>query len=86
MIEILMGVLLAISTDTACDYGKSANYYAWVDQHPNYHVMDLSTPEHGDYWLVDDYDGEYYLFVFAQPIADTISSGASHGECFQKVN
>lgn len=84
MIEILLGVILAISTNTACDYGKPADYYAWVDAHPNYHVMDLSSKEHGDIWMMDD-EGEYYLFKFKQPIDDTIASGASHGECFRYV-
>ena len=84
MIEMLLGVLLAISTNTACDYGKPADY-AWVDAHPYYHVMDLSTPEHGDIWLMSD-EGEYYLFKFKQPIDETIGSGEDHGECFRKVS
>lgn len=87
MIELLLGVLLAISTNTACDYGKPADYYGWVNTHPYYSVMDLSTPEHGDIWLMsdgDDFDG-YYLFKFKKPIAETIGSGEDHGECFQYV-
>lgn len=85
MIEILLGVLLAISTNTACDYGKPVDWYAYTEAHPYYHHWDLSSKEYGDVWLIDDYDGEYYLFVFAQPIADTIATGASHGKCFQYV-
>jgi hypothetical protein len=87
MIEILIGVLLAISTNAACDYGKPADYYAWMDKHESYHVMDLSTPEHGDIWLISDrdhFDG-YYLFKFKKPIAETIGSGEDHGECFRFV-
>ena len=84
MIELLLGLLLAISTNTACDYGKPADWYAWVAAHEDYHAMDLSSPEHGDIWLMSD-EGEYYLFKFAEPIADTIASGASHGECFRYV-
>lgn len=84
MIVLLFRLALAISTNTACDYGKPADYYQWVAAHPAYHAMDLSSREHGDIWLMSD-DGEHYLFKFAEPIADTIASGASHGECFNYV-
>ena len=84
MIELLLGILLAISTNTACDYGKPADWYAWVDAHPAYRVIDLSSREHGDIWLMSD-EGAYYLFKFTEPIAATIASGASHGECFRYV-
>lgn len=86
MIELVIGILLAISTHTACDLGKPVDYYAWVDAHPDYSVpMTLSTPADGDYWLMSDGES-YYLFKFAQPIEDTIATGASHGECFRKVS
>ena len=86
MIELIIGILLAISTGTACDIGKPADYYSWIEAHPDYKVpMTLSTPDHGDYWLMSA-DGEYYLFKFKEPIEDTIASGASHGECFRKVS
>lgn len=86
MIELVIRVLLAISTHTACDIGQAADYDAWVYAHPDYSVpMTLSFPDDTDYWLMSD--GEhYYLFKFAQPIEETISSGASHGECFRKVS
>ncbi len=85
MLQIVISVLLAISSHTACDLGKPADYYAWVDAHPDYSVpMTLSVPDDTDYWLMKA-DNEYYLFKFSQPIAETIDSGASHGECFRKV-
>lgn len=85
MIELLIGLLLAISTHTACDMGKPANYYKWVDAHPDYTVpMTLHTDANEDYWLMSD-GQEYYLFKFIQPIEDTIDTGASHGACFRDV-
>lgn len=86
MIQLVIAVLLAISTHTACDMGKPIDYYVWVETHPDYHVpMTLSTPDAGDYWLMET-GGNYYLFKFAQPIDSTIASGASHGECFRSLN
>jgi glycosidase len=86
MINIVIAILLAISTHTACDIGKPTDYYAWVDAHPDYSVpMQLSTPNDGDYWLMSA-DGEYYLFAFAESLDKTIPSGASHGACFRKVS
>lgn len=85
MIELLIGVLLAISTHTACDLGTPTDYYQWIDAHPDYSVpMTLHTDSNEDYWLMSD-GQEYYLFKFKEPIDDTIASGASHGECFRDV-
>ena len=93
MIELIIGILLAISTHTACDLGKPTDYYAWVDAHPDYSVAwtwtvasGLSTREDGDFWLMTDKGDGYYLFKFAKPIDDTIATGASHGECFRQVS
>lgn len=86
MIELLIGILLAINTHTACNMGKPADYYAWVNAHPDYKVpVQLSIPDDSDYWLMEA-DNEYYLFKFAEPIEDTIATGASHGACFRKVS
>jgi len=85
MIDLLIRILLAIATHTACDIGKPADYYAWVDAHPDYTIeATMSIPDDSDYWLMSD-SHHYYLFKFAQPIDDTIASGASHGECFREV-
>jgi len=85
MIEIVLGVLLSISTHTACDLGKPVDYYAWVNAHPDYSApMTISVPDDTDYWLMSD-GVEYYLFKFKQPIAQTIGSGEDHGSCFRDV-
>lgn len=83
MINLLIAILLAISTGTACDMGDPADYYAWVDANPDYNVpMTLNTDE-GDYWLMEA-DGTYYLFKFAD---DDALDGAEnqHGACFRMV-
>lgn len=86
MLELVIGVLISISTHTACDMGKPVDYYAWVNAHPDYTVpMTLHTDNNEDYWLMSD-GTDYYLFKFKQPINDTIATGASHGECFRKVS
>lgn len=85
MIELLLRVLLAIATHGGCDMGKASDYYSWVDAHPDYKVpMTLSTQDAGDWWLMEA-DGEYLLFKFAEPLEETIPTGASHGECARIV-
>lgn len=85
MIELIIGILLAISTHTVCDMGKPVDYYKWLDAHPDSTIpMTLSVPGDTDYWLMSD-GTDYYLFVFKQPIDDTIATGASHGACFRDV-
>ncbi len=55
MLEIVIGILLSISTHTACDLGKPADYYKWVDAHPDYTVpMQINVPDDTDYWLMSD--------------------------------
>jgi len=84
MIELILRVVLAIATNSACDMGKPADYYGWVNAHPDYKVpMTLST-ESGDWWLMVD-DGENLLFHFAEPLEMTIPTGASHGDCARMV-
>lgn len=82
MIGLIIQVLLAIATSKTCSIGQPVDYYAWVNAHPNYHIA-WSTEGHpwGDYWIMQGDDGENLLFKFKQPIADTIATGASHGEC-----
>lgn len=85
MIDLILRIVLAIATRTACDLGTPADYYAWVEEHPDYRVpLALETEDRGDYWLMEA-DGEYLLFKFAEPLAETMPSGASHGECARIV-
>ena len=83
MIELILRVVLAIATNTACN-GQQVDYYAWVNDHPDYSVPLTLSVESGDYWLMCAGD-DCNLFHFAEPIADTIATGASHGDCFRHV-
>lgn len=85
MIELILRVVLAIATNSACQMGRAEDYYTWIDAHPDYSVpMTLST-EKGDYWLMCAGDNDCNLFHFAKPIENTIATGASHGDCFRHV-
>lgn len=85
MIELILRIVLAIATGSGCQIGKPADYYAWVDAHPDYKVqLTLSTQMEGDWWLMVAGD-ENLLFKFAEPLEDTIPTGASHGECARMV-
>lgn len=83
MTELIIRVLLAIATNTACD-GHKVDYYAWIEAHPDYSVPMTLSVESGDYWLMCAGD-DCNLFHFTEPIADTIATGASHGDCFVRV-
>lgn len=85
MIGLLIRLYFAIAVNNACTIGVATDYYAWVDAHPSYRVAwSLESPIFGDYWLMQD-GGETMLFKFKEPINQTISTGASHGACFRKV-
>lgn len=86
MLIIIIRTLLAIGLQSACHVGTDADYYAWVDAHADYRVAwSLESRILGDYWLMQS-GADVMLFKFAKPIEDTVSSGASHGACFRKMN
>lgn len=87
MINLLIMILMAMSTGKVCDLGKPTDYYAWVDAHPYRVVQQFNIPDYKPVWLMQDSDGNdpnYYLFEFKEK--DALNGGQNqHGDCFQDL-
>lgn len=85
MIEILIALLIALSTDTACELGTEVNWYDWAAEHGKTadRFMTLETDDDGDVWVYKEEDGDYLIFVFMEDIDEVLEAGRSdpHGEC-----
>lgn len=85
MIILLIKLYIAIAMQTSCSMGQPADFYRWIDVHYDYRVAwSMESRVFGDYWIMQAGD-DLMLFKFAEPIEDTIASGASHGECFRRL-
>ena len=89
MINLLISILIALSTGTACDLGTDAgDWYAYADAHPDMHTVATFETDSGDIWLYyDEPSDDYLLFVFREDVSDTLASGRSdpHGKCVRLV-
>lgn len=89
MLDIVIAILIALSTGTVCELGVETDWYAWADEHGRTAkiVMTLELPETNDVWLYQEADGDFLLFVFREKIQATLDSGRSdpHGECARTI-
>lgn len=86
MIELLIAILIAMSTGTACDLGAETDWYTWAHEHQDASTVATFETDSGDVWLYEA-DDEYLLFVFKDDISDTLASGRGdvHGKCARVV-
>lgn len=87
MIDLLITILIALSTGTVCDLGIETDWYSWAEAHPDASTVMTAETDEGDVWLYED-NGEYLLFVFREDISDTLSAGRHdpHGKCARAVS
>lgn len=88
MIDFLIALLLTISTGgDPCDLGTSTDWYSWIDAHVDAAKVFTYEAAEPNLWLYEGKDGEVVLFVFKEPIEDTIARGeyAAHGRCSRLV-
>ena len=89
MIEIVITILLAMSTGTACELGTEVDWYQWIDDNGRTAkiIMTLEPNDAQDAWLYQEVDGDYLLFVYREKIEATLDSGRSdvHGECARLI-
>jgi hypothetical protein len=86
MIDLLIAILIALKTGTACDLGQPIDdWYAYVAENPSLSRIDkfeFGIEGVDDAWLYE-VDSGYVLFVFRERVDDVIASGRSdpHGRC-----
>lgn len=88
MIDLLIAILVAMSTDTVCDLGEPVEWYTWGHEHPDARTVATVESDSGDMWLYhDNATGEYVMFVFKDDISDTLAAGRGdvHGKCAREV-
>jgi len=87
MLNLLIMILMAMSTGTECQLGTPVDYYAWVKIHQYTVVHSFNIPNYRPIWLMQDADGndpDMYLFVFKEK--DALNGGKDeHGACFQDL-
>lgn len=85
MLQVMIAVMIALSTGTACDLGEEVNWYDWAkgEGQSAKIIMRAEPTDNQDAWLFQEADGDYLLFVFREKISDTLDAGRSdpHGEC-----
>lgn len=85
MIDLLIAILIALSTHTACDLGTDAgDWYTWAHDHPDMQTVATLETDQGDVWLYyDELSDTYLLFVFREDVSDTLAAGRHdpHGQC-----
>lgn len=89
MLEVVIAVLIALSTGTACELGTSVDWYKWVHENDNTakRIMGVYPKDNQDAWLFQEANGDYLLFVFREKVDETLASGRSdpHGECARVI-
>lgn len=86
MINLLIMVLMAMSNGTACTLGTKADYYPWIEAHPDYKVAhEFNLKGYKPVWLMtSETDSDIYLFEFAKQ--DALNGGKNqHGDCFNDL-
>lgn len=85
MINTIIAILIAMSTDSTCQLGTPVDWYEWADEEGDSAnlVMTLETDTAGDVWVYQEADGDYLVFVFREDIDTVLASGRSdpHGKC-----
>lgn len=85
MLQMLIAILLGLSTGTACDMGTPVNWYEWSkgDGQTSRLILRVEPDDAPDTWVFQEADGDYLVFVFREKIDDVLAEGRSdpHGEC-----
>lgn len=88
MIELLIAILLALSSGTACDLGQPVDWYDWARHHDDADVILTvqGVPGVADAWVYQAGD-EILLFVFRERISDVTAAGRydPHGACARLI-
>ncbi len=93
MIQVIIAILLALSTHTACDLGTPIDWREWANSaeaETAQRVFTIQTPfddDLGDAWLYETPEHSYILFVFRENVQEVLDSGRSdpHGECAVRI-
>lgn len=89
VINVIIAILIAMSTDSACQLGTPVDWYEWADVEGDTAelVMTLETDKSGDVWVYQEADGDYLVFVFREDIDSVLASGRSdpHGKCAVRI-
>lgn len=88
MISVLIAILVQLSVGgNICTMGTPIqDWTAWADAHPKAQIMIDYEATEPNFWVYQD-AGETVLFVFKNPIAETIAAGesAAHGQCAREL-